>query len=230
MKKSIQTLFALSAFGAAALFAHAQPEPKILVVDLAKLYESHYKTEEQLAKLRGDEQKAQEELDRLNREGNALVARYKELEEQSNNPVAAPEAKDKAKGEAQRVLEDIRRKQTEVQTFQQNTRNSLQQRVKTFHDLMFEEISKISVDVSKRKGATILIDKSGMTLNGVSNIVYSDAAYDITDEVLKEINKDRPAPTAAPAAAPAPAAAAPAESGNDSPKITLPGVTPAKRP
>ena len=139
-------------------------------------------------------------------------------------------AKDKAKGEAQRVLEDIRRKQTEVQTFQQNTRNSLQQRVKTFHDLMFEEISKISVDVSKRKGATILIDKSGMTLNGVSNIVYSDAAYDITDEVLKEINKDRPAPTAAPAAAPAPAAAAPAESGNDSPKITLPGVTPAKRP
>ena len=228
MKKSIQTLFALSAFGAATLLAHAQPEPKILVVDLAKLYESHYKTEEQLAKLRSDEQKAQEELDRLNREGNALVARYKELEEQSNNPVAATEAKDKAKGESQRVLEDIRRKQTEVQTFQQNTRNSLQQRVKTFHDLMFEEIGKTATDVAKRKGATILIDKSGMTLNGVSNIVYSDAGYDITDDVLKEINKDRPAPTAAPAAAPA--ATAPASPSSDSPKITLPGVTPAKKP
>ena len=37
MKKSIQTLFALTAFGAAALLAQAQPAPKILVVDLAKV-------------------------------------------------------------------------------------------------------------------------------------------------------------------------------------------------
>ena len=53
MKKTIQTLFALSAFGAAALLAHAQPAPKILTVDLGKLFDSHYKTEEQAAKLRG---------------------------------------------------------------------------------------------------------------------------------------------------------------------------------
>ena len=66
MKKTIQSLFALSAFGAAALIAHAQPTPKILFVDMAKLYDGHYKTEEQNAKLRTDELKAQEELDRLN--------------------------------------------------------------------------------------------------------------------------------------------------------------------
>jgi outer membrane protein len=225
MKKTIHTLFALSAFGAAALLAHAQPEPKILVVDLAKLYDGHYKTEEQNAKLRGDEQKAQEELDRLNKEGNALVEKYKELVDQSNSPVAATEAKAKAQGEAQKMLEEIRRKQTEVQTFQQNTRNSLQQRIKNFRDLMIEEISKVAVDVAKRKGATLLIDKSGPSLIGVSNVVYSDAGYDITEDVLKEINKDRPAAVAAPAPA-----AAPASAGSDSPKITLPGVTPAKKP
>jgi outer membrane protein len=222
MKKTIQTLFALSAFGAAALFAQAQPAPKILIVDLAKLFDSHYKTEEQSAKLRGDEAKAQEELDRLNKEGNALVEKYKELAEQANSTVLAPEAKEKAKVDAQKYLDDIRRKQTEVQTFQQNTRNSLQQRMKTFHDLMIEEISKIAVEVAKRKGATLLIDKSGPTFNGVSNIVYSDADYDITSDVLKEINKDRPAAVTAPA--PAPAATPPVDTSSDSPKITLPGV------
>jgi outer membrane protein len=221
MKKSIQSLFALTVFGAAALLVQAQPAPKILVVDLAKLYDSHYKTEEQQAKLRADEQKAQEELDRLNKEGNDLVAKYKELAEQANSTVLTAEAKTKAQGEAQKMLEEIRRKQTDVQTFQQNTRNSLQQRIKTFAELMLEEISKIAVDVAKRKGATLLLDKTGRSLIGVPMILYADADYDITSDVMKEINKDRPAAsaTATPAAS--------ADSNSDSPKITLPG---AKKP
>ena len=224
MKKTIQTLFALSAFGAAALISHAQPTPKILFVDMAKLYDGHYKTEEQNAKLRSDELKAQEELDRLNKEGNALVEKYKELKDQASNPAMTTDAKAKAQSDADKMLEDIRRKQGEVQSFQQNTRNSLQQRIKNFRDLMIEEISKVAVDVAKGKGATILIDKSGPTLIGVSNIIYSDASYDITDEVLKLINKDRPAASAAPAA---PAAT---DSSSDSAKVAFPGTTPAKNP
>ncbi|MDB6094386.1 MAG: hypothetical protein JWM32_1948 [Verrucomicrobia bacterium] len=220
MKKSIQSLFALSAFAAAAVIAQAQPAPKILVVQMAKLYDSHYKTEEQNAKLHGDEQKAQEELDRLNKEGNSLVEKYKELAEQANNPAVTAEAKTKAQADAQRMMADIQRKQTEVQSFQQQTRNSLQQRIKNFRDLMIEEISKIAVDVAKRKGATLLIDGSGPTLIGVSNIIYSDPGYDITEEVLKEINKDRPAASTTPAA---PAAAPAAGTSSDSAKITLPG-------
>jgi outer membrane protein len=224
MKKSIQSLLALLAFGATALVAQAQPAPKILVVDMAKLYDGHYKTEEQNAKLRGDEQKAQEELEKLNKEGNSLVEKYKELVDQSNNPAATADAKSKAQTESQRLLQDIQRKQGEVQSFQNNTRNSLQQRIQTFRSMMVEEISKVAVEIAKRKGATLLIDKSGPTLIGVSNILYSDAAYDITDEVSKEGNKDRPAtPPAAPAAAPKAG-----ETKSDAPMITVPGVTPKK--
>jgi outer membrane protein len=220
MKKSIQTLFALLAFGAASVAAMAQPAPKILVVDLGKLFDGHYKTEEQSAKLRSDEQMAQGELDRLNKEGNAMVEKYKELADQANSPVATAEAKAKANADGQKILDDIRNKQKEVQTFQQNTRNSLQQRMKTFHDLMLEEIGKVAVDIAKRKGATLLLDKSGQTLNGVSGIIYSDPEYDITADVMKEINKDRPVSVAAPVA-PAATTTTPA---SDSPNITLPGV------
>jgi outer membrane protein len=227
MKNSIHSLIALAAFSATALFAQAQPAPKILVVDMAKLYDGHYKTEEQNAKLRGDEQKAQEELDKLNKEGTTLVEQYKEMVDQSNNPAATAEAKSKAQGDAQNLLEQIQRKQQEVQSFQANTRNSLQQRIQTFRSLMVEEISKTAVEIAKRKGATLLIDKSGPTLIGVSNILYSDAAYDITDEVSKEVNKDRPATaTAAPAAAPAAPKAG--ETNADGARVTFPGATPKK--
>jgi outer membrane protein len=224
MNKSIQSLLALAAFSATALFAQAQPAPKILVVDMAKLYDGHYKTEEQNAKLRGDEQKAQEELEKLNKEGNSLVEKYKELVDQSNNPAATADAKSKAQADSQKLLQEIQRKQGEVQSFQTNTRNSLQQRIQNFRSLMVEEISKVAVEIAKRKGATFLVDKSGPTLIGVSNILYSDAAYDITEEVSKEVNKDRP-----PAAAGAPAAGPKAEDAkSDSPMITVPGMAPKK--
>jgi outer membrane protein len=92
---------------------------------------------------------------------------------------------------------------------------------------MVEEISKTAVEIAKRKGATFLIDKSGPSLIGVSNILYSDPAYEITDEVAKEVNKDRPASSPAAAASPAAAPKADAPS-TASPMITVPGVSPKK--
>jgi outer membrane protein len=238
MKNSLKSLLALVAFGAATLAAHAQPAVKVLVVDMAKLYDNHYKTLEQNAKIQSDDQKAQEEVDKMNKEGNALVEEYKTLNDQSNNPALSNDAKTKAQNDAQKKLEQIQAKQNEVRAFIQNTRNSLQQRLQTFRSLMLEEISKVASDVAKRKGATLLLDKAGPSLIGVSNIIYSDAAYEITDDVMAEINKSRPAgaPTAPPAAAAAPAAkAAPASApaagntGGAAPAVTVPGLGGAKK-
>lgn len=222
MKNSIKSLVAVAAFGALSLGAFAQPAVKILVVDMAKLYDTHYKTVEQNAKIQADDQKAQEEVEKMNKEGNALVEEYKSLNDQSNNPALSADAKTKAQGAAQQKLEAIQNKQREVQTFIQNTRNTLGQRLNTFRSLMLEEIGKAATEIAKRKGGTVLLDKAGPTAIGISNIIYTDAAYDITEEVLKEINKDRPAGAAAPAAAPA---SAPATGGG----ISVPGLGGTKK-
>lgn len=219
MKKSIQSLLAVAAIAVSALTSHAQTAPKILTVDLAKLFESHYKTAEQQAKFTADETKAKEQLEQITKEGNALVEQYKELDDQSKNPTATAEAKAKAQADAQKKLEEIRQKQSEQQSFVQSTRNSLQQRAQTFKTLLVEEISKIAVDIAKQKGATFLIDKSGASLSGVPAVLYSDPSLDITDEVMAAINKDRPAVTPSPAGS---TAAAPAA--GDAPKITVPGI------
>lgn len=227
MKNPIRTLCALLAFGAASLAAQAEPTFKLLMVDMAKLYDTHYKTIDQNAKLQSDDQKAQEEVAKMNTEGNALVEQYKGLKEQSSNPALTAEAKAKAENDAQRILEQIQTKQNEVRTFVQNTQRSLQQRLQNFRSLMLEEIGKIAADVAKRKGGTLLLDKAGPTLIGVSSVVYFDPAYDITDEVAKEINKDRPAGTPA---APASTSSTPAPSGGDAaPKIMVPGVVSPKK-
>lgn len=220
MKKSILAVIAAAVLGGAALTASAQPAAKILVVDMAKLLDSHYKTEEQNVKLRGDEQKAQEQIEELNQEGNVLVEEYKASVEKAKNPALSSDAKTKAESEAQSKLEEIQKKQNQVQSFRNQTQRAFQQRIKTFRDLMLEEIGKIATDIAKKKGATLLLDKSGPSLIGISSIVYYDEAYDITEEVLKEINKSRPAGSVS--AAPASATPAPATDGGDKPLFVMP--------
>ena len=221
MNTFLKSLFALAAFGATALFVQAQPAIKILVVDMAKLYDGHYKTEEQNSKLKDDEGKASVELEKLNKDGNTLVEDYKQMVEQSKNPALTADARTKAEGDAAKKYEEIQKKQNEVQTFRTNTQRSLQQRVNTFKQLLLEEISKLTTDIAKKKGATIVIDKAGPSMIGVSNIVYSDPGYDITDEVMAEINKTRPAGMPAPSAT---NAAAPKPGATDAPSIAFPGA------
>lgn len=200
MKKMIRTLITLAALtlGTSALLA--QPAVKLVVVDMAKVYDNHYKTEEANAKFRDAEQKAQEQVEELNKQGQTLVDEYKELIDQSKNTLLTAEARTKAETDAQKKLEDIQRKQAEVQNFRTNTQRSLQQRIKTHRDLLLEEITKVVNDIAKRQGATLVLDRSGPTLFGIPGVLYADPAFDITETVLTEVNKDRPPAPAAPAA------------------------------
>jgi len=224
MKKPIQSLIVCAAVAFSALTSHAQTAPKILTVDLVKLFDNHYKTQEQQAKFEADQTKAKEQLDQITKDGQALVEQYKELDDQSKNPTATAEAKAGAAAAAQKKMDEINQKQREQQSFIQNTRSSMQQRGQTFKTLMLEEITKIAVEIAKTHGATFLIDKSGPTIFGVSNILYSDPTLDITDEVMAAINKDRPAVTPTPVTSTAPTAAPSA----DAPKITVPDIAPTK--
>jgi len=213
MNKMIRTLMTLAALAVGSTALQAQPALKLIVVDMAKVFDSHYKSEEANAKFRDAEQKAREQAEELNKQGQALVEEYKELQEQAKNALLTPEARTKAEGDAQKKLDEIRRKQEEVQGFRVNTERSLQQRIKTHRDLLLEEISKTVADMAKKQGATLVLDKSGPTLFGIPAIIFADPAYDITANVITEVNKDRPPAPPAPAAttpAPAPATPAPA--------------------
>jgi outer membrane protein len=214
MNKSAKLLLVLIAFSVTGLFAQAQSASSIYVVDMIKLFDEHYKTQEQKEKLKADAEKAKEEADRIIQSRNTLIEQYKEVMDQSNNPAAKPEVKEQARDDAGQKYQEIQRKDNELQSFEANTRNLLQQRFQNFKNIMLEEISKLATEIAKRKGAKLLLDKSGPNLLGISSVIYSDPSMDITSEVEAEINKGRPAAKAA--------APAPATKSEDAPKITVP--------
>jgi outer membrane protein len=204
MNKLIRPLLALAALAAATTALQAQPAVKLVVVDMAKAFDGHYKSEEANAKFRNDETKAQEQMEELRKQGQILVEDYKGLDEQAKNTLLTAEARAKATADAQRKYAEIQAKQGEAQNFLQNTQRVLRQRIDNHRELLLEEISKHVVEIAKRHGATVVLDKSGPSIYKIPVLIYSDAAYDITEEVIREENKDRPvAPAAATPAAPA---------------------------
>ena len=209
MKTSFRSLLAIAALGVSSL-AFAQPAPKVFVLDMARVFEGHYKTEEQQTKLKSDQKKAVEELERLDKEIRTMADRFKEQKDQMDNPALTNDARERAKTDAQKTMEEIQQKQQEGQNFRMNAERSFQQRIGNFRAVLVEEISKLATDIVKRKGGTVLMDKG--------SLVYSDPGYDITDEVIAEINKGRPAGAATGSTA------APATKSDGTPSVTFPGA------
>jgi len=192
MKSHLKPLTVLLAFGLTAVLGTAQTL-KVGVVDMARLFDAHYKTAEKNLVFQDEQERVRAEIQRLNDEGLSLQEEAQGMAEQLNNPVLSDEAKADIQGRAQEKVQEMQLKQQEMNTLVQNSSESLRQRIMNFRTLLMDEISQVASDVAQRQGITMLFDKSGPSLLGMPAVLYADDSLEITDLVLEEINKDRPA-------------------------------------
>jgi outer membrane protein len=195
MKHLTHTLLTAAIFCAGALFAKADPAPKIVIVDMEKIFNNHYSTVSENAKLKADSDKAQQRLDQMLKERDTLVTQYKDLASGAENPTATADAKQKAATDAQKKGQEVQAKTNDINNFANNVKADIQKRIQDFRSMMMDEISKVVITVAKRHDASLVLDKSGPTLLGIAPVIYADPSYDLTDEVIAEINKTKPAGT-----------------------------------
>lgn len=183
--------------------AFAQAPLKVMVVDMVKLLDEHPNTAEQNAKLTAEQQDATVALENIQKEATALAEKYKAQDDESKNPTLNESARTKAAADAKDTYAKIQAKNAEGMNYRDQFVAAMQKRIQNYRDLMFEEIGKLAGEIAKKKGATLLLDKSGVSALGTLVVVFAEPSYDITDEVLAEINRTRPAtPVTAPAATP----------------------------
>jgi outer membrane protein len=192
MKSHLKPLIALLAFALIAAAGSAQ-SLKVGVVDMANLFDEHYKTAEKNIVFQEEQERVKAEIERLNGQGLALQEEAQGLAEQLNNPVLKDDAKAGIEQQARTKVEEMQRKQQEMNALMQNSSESLKQRIMNFRTLLMDEISQVAQEVAKRQGITMLFDKSGPSLLGMPAVLYAEDGLDITAEVLTEINKNKPA-------------------------------------
>ena len=212
MKK---TLILTSLVAAFALLSGsiAQADNKIGYVDMNKIFNNYYKTE--LAKKRVDEAQAvaQKELQDLVDVFNKNLDTVRKLNDELNKPELSKEAKDKKTKERDEKAEDSKRQEKEIVELRSRRLKDLQEQAARMRAGIVDEIRKVISDKVKSDQYDLVLDKSGMSSNGVEMVIFSRDAADFSEDVIKVLNASKPkeTPTPAPSATSTPAKSEPSK-------------------
>ena len=197
--------------GLSGVSASAQSMVKIGTVDMKKVFENYYKTKDAEQRINEARNSAKKELEERMETYQKGVADVKKLNEEIESPALSREAKEtKSKSRDEKVGE-LKNMEREIQEFRTTREKQLQEQSGRMRQGIVDDITKLVNEKVKADNYDLVFDKSGMSLNGVSVVMFAKDAYDFTDSIVGNLNKNKgkEEPAAAPAAAATPAKAEP---------------------
>lgn len=195
MKKLHILLASLALTAAVALTASAQTDVRLATVDMGHLFENYGRVAEAQKRFQNALEQAQAQAKQMMDEGQELVEEYRRMVEEANNPALSDEARERTEKEAEEKLQTIRDKEREAQQFQSNTQRSLQQQQMNHRQLMMDEIRQVVASIADKKQVNLVLDSTANLAQTNPAVVFAAPEFDITEEVLAQLNKDRPAAT-----------------------------------
>jgi len=203
MKQSfvaIITTAALVTFGQAA-FAQVTGG-RIVTVDLNRTFNEYHKTTASSAKLKEQAETYNKEQDDLLAQFRKLSEELGKLQEDQEKPEYTEEVRAQKRKLVRDKLDEIKAKETEIQNYRRSHTELLQQATQRMRAGIIKEIQEVIAKEARDLGYLYVFDKSGNTLNGVPTVIYSQDSLDITEDIIKVLNKNAPKPAAEPAKAP----------------------------
>ena len=181
------TLLAMTGFGSVL----AQAETVILTISVNGAAEQYYKVQEFLEQIQATQEQAQERVASINEEGKTLEQEYQELVEQAGSDILTEQARNDAKEDARVKYQEIAQKQNELRQFAENVQRQLAARQNTQMSLFTKEIMEVVTEVAKKRSASLVLDTSGASQNGMPTVYTFDDSMDITAEVVTRINASK---------------------------------------
>lgn len=195
MKNTIVAFVTMN-FVALALTASAQaPAGRIVTVDLNKVFTDYYKTPIASAKIK-------DTAESFNKELNEMVDNYKKeiedlnkLREDQDKPEYTAEVRDQKRKAVSEKLADTQKVQRDIDDYRTGHGKILQDQQLRMRQTILKEIQDVIDKNSRDAGYLLVLDKSGNTANAVPTVLFSQDSLDITDEIIKTLNKNQPKST-----------------------------------
>jgi outer membrane protein len=202
MKKFL-TLTLLSALAFPAMsFAQGL---KIGTVDMNRAFKEYNKTKDAEAKINEAKNAAKKEYDERAEAYKKALDEINKLNQQLDAPALSADAKTAKAKERDEKISSIKTMEREINEFRQTRERQLQEQALRMREGIVKEISEVVMDKVKTKSLDLVLDKSGMSLNGVPLVMFSQDNYDFTSDVVSVLNKPGRATEPAASAAPSPA-------------------------
>src|SRR5467141_5038741 len=187
MKKSLSTMLALTlVFPIAAL---AQGTMKIGTVDMQRAFKEYNKTKEAEVKINDSKNSAKKEYDDRAEAYKKALDEINNLNKQLDAPALSAEAKSQKAKERDDKIANIKNMEREISDFRQTRERQLQEQAMRMREGIVKEITDIVMDKVKTNHMDLVLDRSGMSLNGVPVVMYSPDNVDFTSDIITVLNK-----------------------------------------
>lgn len=224
MKKPLALLSGLLAgalLTAAAPVAHA--DVKVGVVDMNKIFQAYYKTKDAESKINEQKAAAQKEMESRMDAYRKSLEDIQQINKDLENKALAQAKKDDLAKQRDSKIQENQQLQREIDNFRQTRERQIQEQILRERNRIVEEIMKLIQDKVKSESFDLVFDKSGVSINQVPVVLFSRDNMEFSEDIIKTLNKNKPADSAPAAATPA---ARPA--GGATPAPLAPAPTPKK--
>jgi outer membrane protein len=187
MKKSLSTILALAlAFPIAAL---AQGTLKIGTVDMQRAFKEYNKTKEAEVKINDSKNAAKKEYDDRAESYKKALDEINNLNKQLESPALSADKKTQTAKERDDKIANIKNMEREISDFRQTRERQLQEQLMRVREGIVKEITDVVMEKVKANNMDLVLDKSGMSINGVPFLLFSHDNIDFTNDIIAVLNK-----------------------------------------
>ena len=204
----MKSFFALL-LASASVYAAA---PNVGLLDEQEVFKKYAKAVDLQAEIRKSEESAQASVGERVKVVEQLQSELLGVQKRGQDPMLSENGKKAVAAEFQQKNATFQQRRAELQTFVNEARNAIQQRVGEMNKQIIADARVQAEKVAKAKGLNLIIGKAP--------VLFSDGSLDVTEDVIKELNVayKASAPVAVPTITAAPSApAVPAPAAGDKP-------------
>ncbi|PYJ39819.1 MAG: hypothetical protein DME52_06720 [Verrucomicrobia bacterium] len=194
MKKLLSTLFTLTL--ALPVAAFAQGTLKIGTVDMQRAFKEYNKTKEAEVKINDAKNAAKKEYDDRAEAYKKALDEINNLNKQLESTALSADKKTQTAKERDDKIASIKRMEQEISEFRQTRERQLQEQLLRVREGIVKEITDVVIEKVKTKNLDFVLDKSGMSINGVPVVMYAPDNVDFTNEIVDMLNKPGRVPAA----------------------------------
>ena len=170
----------------------AGAETKVATVDMNKIFSAYYKTKDAETRINEARTAAKKELDDRMESYKKNAEAINALNEAMSKPELSKDAKDAKAKDRDEKIADIKNQEREIGEFKASREKGLQEQALRMRAGIVDDINKLVQDKVKSEGYDLVIDRSGMSLNQVPVAVFAKDSLDFSDEIIAQLNKNKP--------------------------------------
>ena len=172
--------------------ASAMATGETVFVNLDKLYRNYYKTKLAYTQLNAQAERVKKDNQALVKEFEELKEKYEQLRAESLDDVLSEEIRANKRNEAEETLIDLQNKGKEIRESEQRAGQQLQKQKAGMDKRILEQIRDAIKTEAHTKGYLTVLNVQSVgasALQGTLMVPYYDGDAEITDDVLKLLNK-----------------------------------------